>query len=338
MMQQTSINQTSQRNITQFIWIRVIACLFIVLLHTLFSSTVYFKDTITDGQLMATQTAQHLLMWAVPCFLMVTGALLLDPARQVGMKKLFGRYIRRIALALVCFTLLFQILDYCMGDETSIIPGWLSNLFQGHSWAHMWYLYLMLGIYLMIPFYKMIANQARLGLIWFLILIIVVFVSILPLGGYLGLEDCGFYIPTSLIYPVYVFGGYALYQRNQPVWLAALVLAVSTILIIALSLAGAGEDFFGYDSILVVAQSLALFSLLLRLKLPAGEVIRSLDDCSFGIYLIHMIGVRFVMKWVGFDPFAHGAVLCFALMVIAFFVVSFAASYLLRLIPKLDLL
>ena len=329
---------STKNNITSFVWIRVCACLFIVLLHTLFASNVYFEKTITEGQLLATQTVEHLLMWAVPCFLMVTGALLLQPARQIGPGKLFGKYMKRIALALVCFTLLFQILDVVMGDESSILTGWLSDLFQGHSWAHVWYLYLMLGIYLMIPFYKMIANQADLKQIWALILIMVLFVSVLPRAALAGLE-CGFYIPTQIIYPVYVFAGFALYERNLPLWAAALMAAAATAVIVVLSITVPGkEEFFGYDSIFVVAQSLGLFSLMLRIKLPAGGFLQSLDDCGFGIYMIHMIGVRFVMKWVGFDPFAHGPVICFAVMVLLFFAVSYAVAYLLRQIPKLNLL
>ena len=333
MMHQTSID----KRIVQFRYIRVLACLFIVLLHTLFASNVYFEDSITSGQLLATETCEHLLMWAVPMFLMVTGALLLQESRRIDLKKLFGKYIRRIALALVCFTLLFQVLDYINGDVDSVFKGWLSNLLQGHSWAHMWYLYLMLGIYLMIPFYRMISARADLKMIWFLIGVIVLFVSLLPLIEFAGFEN-GFYIPTSIIYPVYVFAGYALYEKNMdPVW-AALILIVSTAMIVFLSIVAGEYEIFGYDSIFVVAQSIALYSLLLRLRLPDGGFLRALDDCGFGIYLIHMIGVRLVMKWIGFDPYMHSPFPAFAAMVLMFYIFSFFIAFVIRKIPKLDLL
>ena len=337
----------NSRNINQFIYIRVIACIAIILLHTLFASNIYFADSITTTQLTATHTIEHLLMWAVPCFLMVTGALLLQPSREISTKKLFGKYIRRIALALVVFTFLFQLFDYIMGEESSLFLGWLSNLVQGHSWPHMWYLYLMLGIYLMLPFYKMVTDRASIRQIWMLVLIITVFVSILPLAEFIGLEDMGFYIPTTMIYPVYVFAGYALYEHNIKAGTAGAIFAVSTVLIIVLSVmsSGAGSDavafnydLFGYDSILVVAQSLSLFSLMLRMKGQAGALIRSIDECSFGIYLIHMIGVVFIMKWVGFNPYTHTPIVSFALMVFVFFAVSYAATWLIRQIPKLNLL
>lgn len=316
---------------------RVLACLAIVLLHTLFAGTVYFEKDITAGQLLASRTVEHLLMWAVPTFLMVTGALLLQPDRMIDTRKLFGKYIRRIALALVCFTLIFQIMDYIAGDQDTVLRGWLSNLLQGHSWAHMWYLYLLLGIYLMIPFYKMITRQASLRQLWALILVLVIFISVLPLVKLAGL-DIGFYLPTQLIYPVYVFAGYALYKKNLPLWAGALMAIVSTIVIIVLSIVTPEAEIFGYDSPAVIAQSLGLFSLMLRLRLPAGEPVRSLDQCGFGIYLIHMIGVRAVMKWVGFNPYAHGPVFCIIAMVLLFFAVSYLITLALRSIPKLNLL
>ena len=332
-MHQTSIDN----NIGAFTYIRVAACLFIVLLHTLFASNVYFSETITDSQLLASETVEHLLMWAVPMFLMVTGALLLKEERIISMKKLFGKYIKRIVIALLSFTLLFQILDYIHFEEHSLIKGWLLNLFQGHSWAHMWYLYLMIGIYLMIPFYKMIASKSSINMIWYLIGVIVLFVSVLPLSEYAGLEN-GFYIPTSLIYPVYVFAGYALTQRNISPMLGAGLLIISTLLIVVFSIVFPDTDIFGYDSIMVVAQSIGLFSLLIRIKAPAGTLIRSIDDCSFGIYLIHMIGVRISMKWIEFDPYSHMPILSFAGMVIMFFVISYFIAFALRSIPKLNLL
>ena len=64
----------------------------------------------------------------------------------------------------------------------------------------------------------------------------------------------------------------------------------------------------------------------------------SLDDCSFGIYLIHMIGVRAVMKWAGFDPYSNYPVLSFIGMVIAFFIGAYIITYFIRKIPKLNLL
>ena len=64
-----------------------------------------------------TKTCENLLMWAVPCFLMVSGALLLNPAKEIPLKKLFGKYIKRMFLALLIFTFIFQLFDILMTGQ-----------------------------------------------------------------------------------------------------------------------------------------------------------------------------------------------------------------------------
>ena len=321
---------TRQTSIDSFRYIRVLACFGIVILHSLFASNVYFEDTITAGQLFGSKTAEHLLMWPVPCFLMVTGALLLDPEREITLGKITGKYLRRILIALVVFTLIFQILDYMAGDQQTIISGWLANLFLGHSWAHMWYFYLLAGLYLMMPLYRIITKHAEDKLIWYLIGLILLFVSLIPLLEFAGIE-IAFYIPTQVIYPVYLFMGYMLFKSLQEAYIGIGLAALSTAAIVMLCVyeykVSAGADhvamevLYDYASPFVVAQSAGVFILFNKIKRPAGALLRSLDECSFGIYIIHMIGIRAIMKWWGYDPYTM------PVMFIVMAVVLFFASY-----------
>ena len=138
--------------------------------------------------------------------------------------------------------------------------------------------------------------------------------------NYMGLQ-LAFYIPTSLVYPIYVFAGYRLFQRPLSRALAAGMAGCSTILLIAVTCLANRTDLLqpawldtlcGYASPLVVAQSLGLFSLLSGIRRPASKSVRTVDKCTFGIYLIHMIGIHALMKWWGFDPYTYGP-LMFAL-------------------------
>ena len=323
---------TRQTSIDSFRYIRVLACFGIVILHSLFAAGVYFEETITAGQLLGSKMAEHLLMWPVPCFLMVTGALLLDPEREITLHKIVTKYLRRILTALVIFTLIFQILDYMAGDQQTIIGGWLANLFLGHSWAHMWYFYVLAGLYLMMPLYKLITKHADDKLIWYLIGLILLFGSLLPMLQLAGIE-IAFYIPTQVIYPVYLFMGYMLFKRPQDTYIGVGLTALSTAAIIMLCICEykvwavddhvALEILYDYASPFVVAQSAGVFILFNKIKRPAGAFLRSLDDCSFGIYIIHMIGIRAIMKWWGYDPYTM------PVMFIVMALVLFFASYVL---------
>ena len=340
MMQTTSINKHS--SIPQFSYMRVIACLAIVALHTIHASTVYYADVITTSQVLTAQTVEHMLMWAVPLFLMVTGALQLDPDRSIDAKKLW-KYIRRVLIALLVFTFIFQLIDYIYGEESSLIGGWFHNLVTGGSWPHMWYLYMLLGLYLMLPFYRLVTKHCTDRQIWYLILLLAVFTSLVPIWDafHSDLEAFELRIPTMSVYPIYLFLGYMLHKEKKSTEYGIGLFVICSAIIISLSLFGDGTlaDLFSqYDSITVIAQSAGAFIMMQNLTRPVGKLMASVDDCSFGIYIIHMIGVKVVMKWMGFDPYSGLAVLNFAIMVIAFFIGAYIITWLLRKIPKLNLL
>lgn len=333
--------------VESFAYIRVIACAGVILLHTLFASNVYFADSISEGELLWSRIPQNLLMWCVPLFLMVTGSLLLEPGRDIPIRKIYGKYLKRILLTLVIFTFIFQVIDVLAGEEESLIGGFLAKLFIGermpeevHIWAHMWYFYMMTGLYLMMPFYRMItraAGRTELAVLMFLMLI---FVSVIPMGGFFGVS-VGWYLPTSMIYPLYLFMGYYLFRNDLGKTYSLTLAIVCSILLAVLTYFQTHEPdpsldysvFFGYSSVLVAGQSAGIFSLLKNIRKPAGAFLRSLDECSFGIYVIHMIFVRLTMKQLGFDPYAYGPAM-FILMVIAFFFVSYGITWVLRKIPK----
>ena len=330
---------TAQKTfINSFSYIRIFACLAIVFLHSLFAGGIYYADTLTDSQEIVSKVLENLQMWAVPCFLMVTGALLLNPDKELTIPKLKG-YIMKIVWALLFFTFLFQIFEYFFEGDSGIFLNWIQKLFSGESWAHMWYLYLMLGLYLMMPFYKLIVNHASDRMILILVTIIVVFVSILPISECFGIST-GFYIPTSIVYPVYLFLGWYLYKNPPSIKWGLALFIIPTILIILLSIWLPEEfnDLFAYKSILVIMQTCGVFVVLNKVPFKEREWIKTLDKCTFGIYLIHMIFIRMVLKWIGYDPYNSVWVLNYLVMAVLFFAVSYGITYGIRYVSKGKLL
>jgi len=123
---------------------------------------------------------------------------------------------------------------------------------------------------------------------------------------------------------VYPLLGFLLYRHRMDARIAAVLALICTaaLPLITYMLASLDIDssgFTGYNSPIVVLQSAAILSLMLHIRRPAGEMILDFDRCSFGIYLIHMIFVRLVMKNYGFDPFALGPFSFFVLAVIIFY-------------------
>ena len=115
--------------IWSFSYLRSAACIAIIIIHTVYCALLMYGSGLSQTQTIATWAVNNCMMWAVPVFVMVTGALLLDTGRTLTYRKLFGRYIARILGALVFFGVLFCVLDMISGgEERSVRAGRISGI------------------------------------------------------------------------------------------------------------------------------------------------------------------------------------------------------------------
>ena len=332
-------------------YLRAIACMAIVLLHTADASVMLYGDAISNMQKSVSMGMVYCMMWAVPTFVMVTGALLLNPEKEITYKKLYGKYILRIVLALAAFGLIFRCFDIVMNGEpwsvTSVLQG-LWNVMIGKSWAHLWYLYLLIGIYLLLPFYRKIAANSSTRELWYLLGIYALFISILPLTGMVDV-DLAFYIHTSTIYPFYLFLGWTISsgKLNISKQGGAILFLVGTLLLITVVRArymnGIEEaaKLLNYSSVFVILQSMGLFALFKQEDGDGNElsftkrILLDIDKCSFGIYLVQMIFVRLILRYWGINPFETGTWMIL-LISIGIFIISWIVIRIMKKIPILN--
>ena len=331
-----------------FDYLRAAACVAIIFLHTFFSTTLMYADSLTDGQRLGYDIFMNNLMWAVPCFLMVTGALLLPPEKEIGYKQLFGRYIARILEALILFCTVYVISEMVFSPSARSVSYFLAGLweiFTGKSWSHMWYLYCLIGLYLLLPVYKAFTARAQERDIRYLLIVFAVFQSGLPLLGAFGIP-CGFTIHVAAIYPFWLFLGYYIsrwgsrIRRGVFVILAlagTVLLAAATVIRVRFDIAGL-DALFEYSSILVILQAAGIaglfFAIQGREQRLLGRVLTAIDYHSFGIYLIHMMFVRLIYKHLHFDPFSGGGgTLGVIGVVFAALVLSYLLTWALKKLP-----
>lgn len=332
-----------------FSYLRSIACIAIIALHTVYCALLMYGNSLTQTQYIATWAVNNCLMWAVPVFIMVTGALLLDAGKKLTYSKLFKKYIARVLGALIVFGVLFAVIDMFTGGAECSAMGFFSGcceVFAGTSWSHLWYLYLLIGLYLLMPFYKKAVELSSDFDMKYLLMVSLIFLSLKPILGVFGIS-CGFYIHVSTIYPFFLFCGYAVHKRIlkiSPI-AAGLLAVVGTAAIVTLTVlrwsrkVEALDPFFEYSSIFVVMQATGIFALADAAVTGKMKWVRflmeKLDGCSFGVYLIHMIFVRLLFKHTAFNPYTQGGVFCFLAMVLGFLIVSWTAVWILKKIPGL---
>ena len=332
--------------------IRVVASLAIVVLHTFTMYGMADKEIISETEYYVTKLVPWLMMWAVPCFIMVSGVLLLDEKRTITIPRLLFRYVLRMLIVLLLFTALYYFMDAWMNNEA---PDWsgISTIFkkfaEDGSWAHLWYLYLLVGLYLLLPAYRAIAKNAGRDTLIYLGVICLIFLSLVPTLERMTDFKTGFYICTSSIFPVYFFMGHMIHKGQLKLGiLAGIILTVIGFLaIVILSNMDFGEKQASMEKLLgnyaflpVVVLSVGAFVLLKgtggSLNPKMAKVWTFLDRYSFGIYLTHLIFLRFLIKVVKWNPFSAGSFWMLIPIVLMVYMASLLVSILLKLIPGIN--
>lgn len=340
------MNEMQQKRIISFSVIRVIGTLCVVLLHTCYMAVSLYGNTITKTEYISSMTVTHLMMVAVPLFVMITGALLLDPNKEITIEKILKKYVLRILIALIIFSAIYKIFDIVMSQGTerfglATLKEYFTDLISGAGWSHLWYLYMLIALYLLMPAFRAIVKTAEDHVITYLLIVGFIFMCIVPIYRRVAIPSA-FYIDVATVYPVYLFAGYAVYYKKLNISCYSLTLfVIGTLGIIIMSMLrySNGMDeldaVLGYSSPFTFIASLGIFDILSHkeiTKKSIKKIISTIDPAAFGIYLIHIIFLRLVLRYIQVNPFTGN--LCSVLFVIAVAAVVFIISMIITIVLK----
>lgn len=328
-------------------YLRAIACIGVVFIHVLYSCNLVYGQDNSKSENIVNNTFLNNVMWAVPVFFTITGALLLKKEKKISFKKLYLGYIVRILIALLFFGTIFSLCDTFFGQEKPGFDLFINNFYKvikGESWSHLWYLYCILGIYFLLPFYKMIADNCSGREILYLLSVYFVFLSIMPLLAAFNIK-IGFYIHVSSIYPFYLFLGFFIDKYGSKIKTSILIMTfvMSTLFISLFTYLSVYYDksefavFFKYNSVFVILQTFAVVGLFFKLKDKAAKVLHfilyEINKNSFGIYLFHMILVRIFYKHMNINPYNYGGIAMIIAVVLAVIILSDVSVRIIKLVP-----
>ena len=315
---------------------RWLAALAVVLLHSA-AQVVSDAGTYGSGAWLAANLYDSAARWCVPVFVMVSGALLLDPARAQDARRFYSRRMARICAPLVFWTLFYlawrSLLEWWDGGAADI-SYWPRKVAEGAPYYHLWYLYMIVGLYLSAPLARALyaRSQPEGRRLWV--------VAILGLGVLDALYRqaldirSGFFLTWFLPYLGYFVAGRMIFDGELRIPRPGLVLALSVLAtawgVATLSEAGRlNLYFYDYFSITVPFMSLAAFQWILNS--PRVPPLSTLAPLTFGVYLIHPLFLDLADR-----AGAHagpGAAWNVPLLATAVFALSAASSWLLRRHP-----
>lgn len=239
----------------------------------------------------------------VPLFFMVSGALLLkDTGKEtstiIWLKKRFGKVVVPTIVISVCYILLYY-------SPESWTKGVLSIPFSAQGHGVMWFMYALIGLYLITPIIKPWINKASKKEICIYLMVWGITLLFPYLGLFVGINTSN----TGSFYYLSGYVGYFVLGYYLTKWtlgkMELIVLGVITIAILPLPLLnkvlGWGLDFysaFWYLSAPVCVMAIAWFCTIYRLfdgMEKTYPTVVTISNLSFGIYLVHIFIMRNIL-------------------------------------------
>lgn len=311
--------------------LRLIATLGVVFLHASAGILDLREIPNTNDKFMHT-CFKYSMQFAVPIFVMISGALFLNPAKEIGFPLLLRKYVKRIALALLIFGLPMCVIETYFSN-TGVING-IIHFVKGQSWAHMWYLYMLIGLYLITPIIKPFVTKAS-DRDWIAALVLMfVMSSLFPTMNAMGAGLTSWMIISTPYIFIYMLGYWLCWKAPQRMVGNRFALTVIILLCLAIIVAKCyyGFNYYGYADPVTICLAAALF-LLFRSMNVNWKFANWITPYCFGIYLVHNVFINFAYKFLKIETEAVVPILNFIGFFLLFTLLSLACTYILMKIP-----
>ena len=154
----------ARKRILYFDALKILASYFVILIHV--TAEQYYSYT-RDLSRYINWGYNAFSRWAVPVFCMVTGALMLS--RELKISTVIKKNILHIGFLLFFWGMYYWIVP---GRNFTLLGVWnaLNSLISGKAYSHLWYLYMLLGFYIVSPLIsKITQNSSKRTIEYFLL-------------------------------------------------------------------------------------------------------------------------------------------------------------------------
>ncbi|MDE7416601.1 MAG: acyltransferase family protein [Lachnospiraceae bacterium] len=147
---------SANRRIVYLDFIRVIACILVVMVHI---SAQQIEDFSVDSvQFIITNSFNCLAFTGVALFVMISGALALNPQKEVGIKSMLMHKTMHFFILYYIWKAFYQVVDLldkgaCFTFQ-NIKNDIILALIQKHGYYHLWFLPMIAILYMIVPIVK----------------------------------------------------------------------------------------------------------------------------------------------------------------------------------------
>ncbi len=328
---------------------RIFAVFAVVVLHV---SAFNFKASgvIGDTVWWTSNVFDSLARWCVPVLIMVSGALLLDPKKKESVANFYKKRASRILIPLLFWTIIFIFLKVSvsiLSNRNVEISTIVNSIIIGNPYHHMWFLYMIFGMYLFVPFFRLLVSNAPKKSIFLFICLLFSFSMSRCVYNYiyLGTLQPQLFISIFVDYTPYLFLGYFITvstNKYRTFTLLAIILATAVATMLGYyyftkaESAYIGRYFYSYLGITVVPMSISIFLLMkrFRFRFLSEKLTRELSLMTLGIYIVHPLFIRLI-SYLNFLDNMRGSLLYIPIVSLVIFIISLIVTYFIRSIPIL---
>lgn len=305
-----------------------------------------------------------LASFAVPVFVMISGALLLDPNKRFSIKTFYSKNLLRVSSSLVFWSIVYSVFYKMYKKDPITIKSIIIDTINGHF--HLWFLFMLIGLYIATPFFRLIAENLKLSKL--LVLICLLFSFIIPNLNNLILFFPS-YAPTidspiALVinwfsrisppiiseYVGYFFAGYLLRisvinkRYTNILYLLGSLSAIYSIVVssIVSMRDNASVVFYHNTEINMFFVSIAIFLMvknnndrIMKKSEVFLKIIVFISDHCFAIYLVHMI-VLYLLEWMGLSSITFNSFISIPVITLIIFTASLGVAIIIKKIPFMN--
>lgn len=311
---------------------RVLACIMIICMYA------PMPNVNANGIILS--TISYFTAPGLCLFFVISGSLLLPikTDTKIFLKKRLGK----VVMPTIVFTFLYILLNTINGEQQNILKAICSIPFSAQGHGVLWFMYTLLGLYLVSPIISKWLDSASKRELKFYLLLWVITLCYPILKLFVGINEGN----TGVLYYFSGYIGYFVlgyYLRKYPNAVNFKKLLIPDIIAIGAPIAfkvlSIEVDFysmFWYLSIFVALLCTTIYVLINKIKIKNEkmiEVFQLISNLSFGIYLIHVAVMRFFIWKLDFVINIDNYILQWAIVVVATFVISCIIAYIISLLP-----
>ena len=290
-------------------FLRILAMVAVVIVHTCSMKTHDLPHSDLNWKILTYIAA--IMTWQIPCFVMISGRFFLDPERTVTVKRMFNAIIR-LCIAFVIWDLIYQMYYIISGTYSDL--NWKGIIMQAIEGPyHFWYIYMMIGVYLLIPFLRKITENKTLMEAFIILFLMFEFLTnygpVIPVVGPIIsklLNYASFHF--ALGYTGYFVAGYYFYRYPVSKHLEQILYVFGIIFLFGMSGLcsftsindSIGFNITSYLMPNVAIESFAIYTFFVKrvskwnFKSGVKHAIEKISMLSSGIYYIHALSLEII--------------------------------------------